>query len=404
MIETETSNITVQRCWPTEARMGSYLQAILKAVKPGDVVLDIGSGTGILAYFACMAGARQVYAVEQDPIVELARAICKQNGFQDRVVFLNEWSDQVELPEPVDVIVTETIGNMGFEEGILGWIMDARRRLLSQNGRIVPHSVELVAVPIEISESYELIHDWGKQIYTLDYSPAGAEVANNLLWIDLHPSQFLSRPASVIRAITAEVQSADVAGEGQFVASRDGTVSGIGCWFKAELVPGITVSNELPLVTPSWTHIFLPLEQPHRVSAGDHLHVGLQASANSAHWQWQVSNGRQEIARNGQSTLRSQLQSPARQNDLDQKPVRNIEGDVDLFILQMMDGSITLEEIAQRTIARFPLHFGSFEQSLKQAQNIQEFYGRHVNGDSPVSTRMAKDLIKEISMIPIEEG
>ena len=105
-----------------KVRMESYLQAILKAVKPGDVVLDIGSGTGILAYFACLAGAKKVYAVEQDPLVGLAETICRQNGFQDRVIFLNDWSDQVELPEPVDGILTETLGNIGFEEGILGWI------------------------------------------------------------------------------------------------------------------------------------------------------------------------------------------------------------------------------------------------------------------------------------------
>ena len=60
-----------------EARMRGYLRAILKVVEPGDVVLDIGSGTGILAYFACLAGARLVYAVNDTSShwVHLARGI-----------------------------------------------------------------------------------------------------------------------------------------------------------------------------------------------------------------------------------------------------------------------------------------------------------------------------------------
>ena len=60
-----------------KARMGSYLRAILQAVEPGDVVLDIGSGIGIPAYFACMAGARLVYAVNDTSShwVHLARGI-----------------------------------------------------------------------------------------------------------------------------------------------------------------------------------------------------------------------------------------------------------------------------------------------------------------------------------------
>ena len=103
-----------------EVRTTSFLRAILGAVKPGDVVLDMGCGTGVLSYFACIAGARRVYAVEQGPIIELAKAICQRNGYQERVIFLNDWSTNIDLPEPVDVIITETIGNLGFEEGILG--------------------------------------------------------------------------------------------------------------------------------------------------------------------------------------------------------------------------------------------------------------------------------------------
>ena len=166
-------------------RMQSHLRAILKTVKPGDVVLDMGSGTGVLACFACMAGARRVYAVEQGPIIELAKAICRQNGFQDRVVFLNDWSTNVELPEPVDVMVTETIGNIGFEEGILGWVIDAKARLLAAGGRIVPHAVDLVAVPVEQTSDYDFFIDtWNQGFCTLNYAPARFLAVNTMQWTE----------------------------------------------------------------------------------------------------------------------------------------------------------------------------------------------------------------------------
>ena len=126
-----------------KARTKGFLRAILKTVKPGDVVLALGSDTGILAYFACISGARRACAIEQRPIIELARAICRHNGFHYRVVFLNDWSTHVDPPEPVDVIVTETIGNVGFEEKLrffistashgLSQVIGQARHLLLQN-------------------------------------------------------------------------------------------------------------------------------------------------------------------------------------------------------------------------------------------------------------------------------
>ncbi len=101
------------------ARMQSYRRAIEASVQPGDVVVDIGCGTGVLSFMACEAGAKQVYAIEGGPVIELARELAIDNGFADRIEFLTGWSIDVGIPEPADVLITETLGNAGLDEGII---------------------------------------------------------------------------------------------------------------------------------------------------------------------------------------------------------------------------------------------------------------------------------------------
>jgi protein arginine N-methyltransferase 1 len=368
-------------------RTGSFLRAILRTVKAGDVVLDMGCGTGILSYFACMSGARRVYAIEQDPIIELAKAICQQNGYQDRVVFVNDWSNNIELPEPVDVIVTETLGNIGFEEGILGWVMDAKERLLAEGGRIIPRSIELVLVPVENSRDYANIESWGQRFYSLDLSPARSLAANHLLWAELSPDSFLSEPASLVCVTLSGIESADIGGEVTFLVKRDGVLHGIGGWFIANLAPGVKITNAPPLKTLSWNQAFLPLERPLAVRAGDHLGVEIQTSSNAAQWQWGVTiNGaaggeatsREVIGSEG-SSLAGELLASTNGRSPDYTPTRNEEGDVDLLILQMMDGATPVGEIARQVIARFPTQFTSYERALEYVYDLSDDFGRRNN-------------------------
>src|SRR5262252_952841 len=94
------------------ARLRVFERAIAAAVRPGDVVIDLGAGTGVLGLLACRAGAARVYAIENGGMIEVARALAQANGLVDRIVFLRTHSSEVRLPEPADVVVGDLIGRM----------------------------------------------------------------------------------------------------------------------------------------------------------------------------------------------------------------------------------------------------------------------------------------------------
>src|SRR5690348_2118390 len=94
----------------TGARLERFDAAIARAVRPGALVLDVGSGVGILACLACRAGARRVYAVEPTPAVHVARLIARANGFEDRISFIDTALADAPLPARVDLVVSDLFG------------------------------------------------------------------------------------------------------------------------------------------------------------------------------------------------------------------------------------------------------------------------------------------------------
>jgi hypothetical protein len=279
-------------------RTSSLQRAIESTVKPGDTVVDLGCGTGLLSYFACRAGARKVYAIEMNGIIDVAKKICASNGFNDRIQFINAVSSETELPERVDVIVTETIGNFGLEEGILMWISDARERFLKPDGVIIPRSMDVFLAPIEHATMYKKIESWDTAIPGFDFSAARAMAASNLHWTALNSENLLGAPAALLSIDLLAMTVEQVAGTAVIDIQRDGTMHGLGGWFRSELAAGVELTNAPPLRTPSWTHAVLPAERPVAVRRGDRVCVRFLCPLNSTVMNWQI-----ELQRNKEATL-----------------------------------------------------------------------------------------------------
>ena len=119
-------------------RMDRYVRALEQAIKPGGIVIDIGTGTGIFALLACRLGARRVYAIEPEDVIQVAREIAAANGCADRIEFVQAMSTRVTLPERADVIVSDLTGALPWFAHHIPSIIDARRRLLAPGGVLIP--------------------------------------------------------------------------------------------------------------------------------------------------------------------------------------------------------------------------------------------------------------------------
>ena len=134
-------------------RTSSYLELIGRNVRAGDVVIDIGTGTGIFAIAAARAGAAHVYAIEAGPIARVAEEVFRANGVQDCITLIRNWSTQVRLPRAADVVVSELIGNDPLAERVLGITKDAIRRFLRPGGRLLPSGLRILGFPVELPDA-----------------------------------------------------------------------------------------------------------------------------------------------------------------------------------------------------------------------------------------------------------
>lgn len=129
-----------------QVRTNAYKDAILSTAADyfhGKVVCDVGCGTGILSMFCAQAGARKVYAIDASKIAKHARQLVEVNGYADVITVFECKAEEAELPEKVDIIVSEWMGYMLLYETMLPSVLHVRDRWLKPGGKMFPEKAVL---------------------------------------------------------------------------------------------------------------------------------------------------------------------------------------------------------------------------------------------------------------------
>ncbi len=366
-------------------RTGAYQKAILKTVKKGDVVVDLGTGSGILAFFACQAGAKRVYAIEKEEIIEVAKEIARANEFQKRIVFIKDVSTEVSLPEKVDVIVSELIGSFAIEENLLHFIPDARDRFLKQEGVLIPSSIEMFLAPVEASGIYKQIDFCTENVCGINFLPV-RDITINQFYVDIepvNPKGYLSTPLSINKIdfykLDGEIYLDSTL---SFKVKKAGTLHGLVGWFEAQLSKNIMLSTAPDKPVTHWKNIFFPVGKPVAVLEADTIEVDIKAIPRGKNivWSWGgkiLGKNRSLVRANFEhSTWRSSLfsEDTLAKHSIDFSPSLNETGKIELFILGRYNGKNTIQKIACELCEQYPETYNNLRKALiKVGKTVKKY-------------------------------
>ncbi|TKW36434.1 hypothetical protein SEVIR_2G439800v4 [Setaria viridis] len=280
-------------------RTGTYYAAVMenRSDFEGRVVVDVGAGSGILSLFAAQAGAKHVYAVEASEMAEHAQRLISGNpSLGQRITVIKGKVEEVELPEKVDILISEPMGTLLVNERMLESYVIARDRFLAPDGKMFPTTGRIHMAPF--SDEYLYVEMANKALFWQQHNFFGVDLT------PLHGSAFqgyfsqpvvdafdprllISPPTYHTLDFTSmkeeELYEIDI--PLSFVASVGTRVHGLACWFDV-LFNGSTVQRWLTTApgspTTHWYQLRCVLSQPLYVMAGQEITGRLHLVAHSS--------------------------------------------------------------------------------------------------------------------------
>ncbi|MCH9684709.1 MAG: methyltransferase domain-containing protein [Deltaproteobacteria bacterium] len=276
-----------------------YRSALFATIRKGDVVLDVGAGSGILSLFAAQAGAAKVYAVERTSTAGLARQLAARNGFGDRIEIIHGDIRDVELPQPVDVLVSEWMGIYAVDENLLALVLEARDRFLRPGGAMVPRRSKVWLAPVW-SEERDVALGLLDDVHGLSFQSIAAYPTDDLIWTGsgITPEHLRAAPQVLWDIDLASHAAADARlpfrAQRTFRASGAGLVNGLTPWFDADFGHGLVLSTRPGQPRTHWGHYVLPLSRNNAVVEGTEISAQLTclpATPGHSHHAWSARVG-----------------------------------------------------------------------------------------------------------------
>lgn len=364
-------------------RFPAYMEALRRTVKPGSAVLDMGTGPGIMALLACRFGARKVYAIESEPIIQVAREIAAGNGFAGQIEFIEGFSTQVSLPERVDVIVSDLNGILPWYQQHFRAVADARQRFLAPGGAMIPKKETVWLGVVESPQVYfEHAQAWDTG-HGFEMRAARDLAINTRQLVRLRSEDLLAAPQCGVVLDFMQVEAPDSRADATFVITRPGVGHGLLVWFDCVLTDEIFFSNTPGYNRSAYGQTFFPWTRPVNLQAGDVVRLKLRCNlvADDYVYRWTtevLGKGEKADVKASfdQSDFCSSPISPAslRKGSEVYVPRCNGDGLIDRFILTSMDGKASVGDIAACLSERFPGRFKERSEALDRVARVSRAY------------------------------